>query len=203
MAAQPRVRNSSRFSLPKSPGRFFPDLIVELNNDRNVLVEYKWGKLAHDPEELHKRDIGELWAQRSETAHRFGWVVDQDWQALNHVLDIECSPYPDGLSTGVHIRQSRPATLKFGSKYSSGIMRPREAIPTWMKHALTSAAATPPEIPNGTPTRRKGWLKGLEPSTPGITIERASDSKTHVLPPENKSAKTGASVNITTSYNSG
>ena len=43
------------FSLPKSPGRFFPDFIVELTDGRIVLVEYKGKDCANNPEELHKK----------------------------------------------------------------------------------------------------------------------------------------------------
>lgn len=74
------------FSLPKSPGRFFPDFIVELLDGTMVLVEYKMGKMSHDPEELHKRRIGELWERRSGGRCRFGWVVEKNWQELDRVL---------------------------------------------------------------------------------------------------------------------
>lgn len=74
------------FSLPKSPGRFFPDFIVELNDGRIVLVEYKGKDRARNPDELHKKDIGELWATRSAQGHRFGWIAGKDWQRLEKVL---------------------------------------------------------------------------------------------------------------------
>jgi type III restriction enzyme len=72
--------------LPKSPGRFFPDFIVELETGITVLVEYKMGKMARDPEELHKKAVGEFWAERSREKARFGWVVDKHWAALDSVL---------------------------------------------------------------------------------------------------------------------
>jgi hypothetical protein len=74
------------FSLPKSPGRFFTDFIVELKNGVTVLIEYKMGKMSHDPEEKHKRAVGELWAQRSHGRTRFGWVVDRRWPEVERVL---------------------------------------------------------------------------------------------------------------------
>jgi type III restriction enzyme len=75
------------FWLPKSPGRFFPDFIVELTDGRIVLVEYKGKDRAHNPEELHKKAVGELWASRSAGRCRFAWVVDKDWHTLTSCLD--------------------------------------------------------------------------------------------------------------------
>ena len=85
------VRNTEHptqggYYLPKSPGRFFPDFIVELRNGCIVLVEYKMGRLSHDPEERHKRAVGELWAQRSRGRARFGYVIDRNWHELERVL---------------------------------------------------------------------------------------------------------------------
>lgn len=80
-------RTQGEFSLPKSPGRFFPDFIVELRDGRIVLIEYKMGKMSHDPEEQHKRAVGQLWADRSGGRTLFGWIVDRDWHTLQSVLD--------------------------------------------------------------------------------------------------------------------
>ena len=80
------------FWLPKSPGRFFPDFIVELKDGRIVLVEYKMGKMASDPEEQHKKAVGELWARRSQGRCRFAWIVDGDWRKLNAELGGEATP---------------------------------------------------------------------------------------------------------------
>jgi type III restriction enzyme len=85
------VRNTDNhaqggFSLPKSPGRFFPDFIVELNNGIILIVEYKMGKMSRDPEELHKKAVGELWENRSRGKCRFAWVVDSDWVELERQL---------------------------------------------------------------------------------------------------------------------
>lgn len=75
------------FSLPLSPGRFFPDFIVELADGRIVIVEYKGPQLAHEPKELHKKDVGELWAERSGGKCVFAWVVNNDWPALESALN--------------------------------------------------------------------------------------------------------------------
>lgn len=80
------------FSLPLSPGRFFPDFLVELNDGRIAVVEYKGGHLAERKEELHKEDIGKLWAARSGGKCVFVRVVDRDWAKLEAALN-EISPH--------------------------------------------------------------------------------------------------------------
>lgn len=80
-------RESARgFSLPLSPGRFFPDFIAELHDGRIVIAEYKNATLAQAAEEQHKKNVGELWAARSGGNCVFAWVVDRDWPALEAAL---------------------------------------------------------------------------------------------------------------------
>lgn len=74
------------FSLPLSPGRFFPDFIAELLDGRIVIVEYKGGHLAQDPKELHKESVGKLWEARSAGRCVFVRVVDRDWAKLETAL---------------------------------------------------------------------------------------------------------------------
>lgn len=85
------IRNLERatqggFFLPIAPGKFFPDFIVELKDGTVVLVEYKMGKMAHLPDGLHKKHVGELWATRSRGRARFGWVANKDWRAVEEAL---------------------------------------------------------------------------------------------------------------------
>jgi type III restriction enzyme len=75
------------FSLPLSPGRFFPDFLVELNDGRIAIVEYKGPHLAHDPRELHKEDVGKLWEARSAGRCVFVRVLDRDWAKLEAALN--------------------------------------------------------------------------------------------------------------------
>jgi type III restriction enzyme len=77
------------FSLPLSPGRFFPDFIAELRDGRIAIVEYKGKHLSHDPDELHKKDVGELWEARSAGQCVFVWVVDKDWVTLDAALSAK------------------------------------------------------------------------------------------------------------------
>jgi type III restriction enzyme len=74
------------FSLPLSPGRFFPDFIAELEDERIAIVEYKNATLAQADKEKHKKVVGELWAARSEGRCVFAWVIDRNWTTLASAL---------------------------------------------------------------------------------------------------------------------
>ena len=74
------------FSLPLSPGRFFPDFLAELIDGRIAIVEYKGRHLARNPDELHKKDVGEMWEARSDGKCVFVWVVARDWASLERQL---------------------------------------------------------------------------------------------------------------------
>ncbi|MCL2305973.1 MAG: DEAD/DEAH box helicase family protein [Planctomycetaceae bacterium] len=76
------------FSLPLSPGRFFPDFLAELNDGRIAMIEYKGGYLAELSTERFKMEIGNLWADRSNGQCVFVWVVDQDWITLKNLLNV-------------------------------------------------------------------------------------------------------------------
>ena len=81
------VRNLSSesaggFSLPLAPGRFFPDFIAELLDGRLAIIEYKGKDRMKLEEELHKKDVGELWQARSDGQCVFIWVANQDWDTL-------------------------------------------------------------------------------------------------------------------------
>ena len=79
------------FSLPLSPGRFFPDFLAELNDGRIAAIEYKGAHLASDAEQLHKKSVGELWAKQSDGTAVFTWVVNEEWSALNGLAAITTS----------------------------------------------------------------------------------------------------------------
>jgi len=75
------VRNLDRdpgFWLPVSRGRFFPDFIVELSDGRIAVIEYKGGHLRNDPQEIEKRQVGELWAAKSGVKCLFRFVYLDD-----------------------------------------------------------------------------------------------------------------------------
>jgi type III restriction enzyme len=66
------------FWLPTSRYRFFPDFLVELTDGRIGAIEYKGEHLRHDPGEIEKRQVGELWAARSDGRCVFRFVLLND-----------------------------------------------------------------------------------------------------------------------------
>jgi hypothetical protein len=90
------VRNLSSesaggFSLPLAPGRFFPDFIAELLDGRLAIIEYKGEQFEDDKEELHKKEVGELWQARSGGQCVFVWVANKDWNTLKAGLSARTS----------------------------------------------------------------------------------------------------------------
>lgn len=76
------------FALATSRGRFFPDFVAELLDGRIALVEYKGAHLLNDPYEIEKRQIGELWARRSNSLCLFGQIAkDRDGMGMSGQLD--------------------------------------------------------------------------------------------------------------------
>ena len=63
------VRNVSRhpasFWLPTATDKFYPDFVVQLEDDRLLVVEYKGARDADSSDTAEKRTIGELWQRTS------------------------------------------------------------------------------------------------------------------------------------------
>ena len=78
------VRNvpDSRFSfwIQTSKWRFYPDFVCQLKDGRHLIVEYKGGHLVeHDAE---KKDLGELWENRSGGRCLFVMPTGRDYAAI-------------------------------------------------------------------------------------------------------------------------
>ena len=54
------------FWLPTATGRFFPDFVAQLEDDRLLVVEYKGAHLAEGADTVEKRAVGELWERSSD-----------------------------------------------------------------------------------------------------------------------------------------
>lgn len=65
------------FALPTSRGRFFPDFVAQLKDGRVAVVEYKGAHLLTNPYEIEKRQVGELWAGKSQSRCLFGQIALQ------------------------------------------------------------------------------------------------------------------------------
>jgi type III restriction enzyme len=65
------VRNIDRvhghsFSLPTSTDNFYPDFVALLHDGRILCVEYKGANMMSTDDTKEKRQVGELWAARSD-----------------------------------------------------------------------------------------------------------------------------------------
>jgi len=83
------VRNLARkehgsFFLQKATGKFFPDFICKLANDKILVVEYKGADRWNDARD--DREIGELWAELSGGRCKFVMVKDKRWDWIESLL---------------------------------------------------------------------------------------------------------------------
>lgn len=63
------------FWLPLGPGRFYPDFVARLRDDRYAVIEYKGAHLDASPGQDQKRQRGELYAERSNGLCVFLWAT--------------------------------------------------------------------------------------------------------------------------------
>ena len=66
------------FRLPLANGYFYPDFVCELKDGRILVVEYKGAHL--EEYEKEKRNVGELWQEKSQGKALFLWAVKEDDQ---------------------------------------------------------------------------------------------------------------------------
>ena len=59
------ARHPASFSLPVVAGRFYPDFVALLADDRLLVVEYKGAHIAEGSDTAEKRTIGALWERES------------------------------------------------------------------------------------------------------------------------------------------
>ena len=59
------ARHPASFSLPVVAGRFYPDFVALLADDRILVVEYKGAHIAEGSDTAEKRTIGALWERES------------------------------------------------------------------------------------------------------------------------------------------
>lgn len=79
-------REGSSFSLLKADGRFYPDFICKLPNEKILIVEYKGANQWDTPKVDMDRKVGNLWANMSDGKCRFAMVKDKDWSAIDAAL---------------------------------------------------------------------------------------------------------------------
>ena len=80
------VRNVERkptaFSMQTSTDRFYPDFICQLEDGRILVVEYKNSKDWDLPDNIEKRQLGELWEKRSNGKGLFIMPRGKDEEAI-------------------------------------------------------------------------------------------------------------------------
>ncbi|MBK9625417.1 MAG: DEAD/DEAH box helicase family protein [Rhodocyclaceae bacterium] len=80
------VRNVEKkphsFWLQTASDKFYPDFVVRMKNGLTLVVEYKGGQLADGRDSREKKQIGELWANRSNGKCRFVWVEINQWHLI-------------------------------------------------------------------------------------------------------------------------
>jgi type III restriction enzyme len=85
------VRNPERqprhsFWLQTSTDRFYPDFVCKLKDGRILVAEYKGADRYDHPEEVEKRILGELWAEKSEGKCVFVMVTDRKWETARTAI---------------------------------------------------------------------------------------------------------------------
>ncbi len=81
-------RKSTSFSLQTCTDRFYPDFICLLDDGRVLVVEYKGADRWETSDSVEKRQIGELWARRSNGKGIFIMPKGKDWEALRSAILI-------------------------------------------------------------------------------------------------------------------
>ena len=70
-------RDKGLFWLPLAHGKFYPDFIVELNDGRMLVLEYKGDAYATNDDSKEKNLVGELWANNGGDKALFLMAVDK------------------------------------------------------------------------------------------------------------------------------
>lgn len=80
------VRNVEKkphsFWLQTASDKFYPDFIIKMQSGLILVVEYKGGHIAESRDSIEKKQIGQLWANRSDSKCRFVWVENEQWNLI-------------------------------------------------------------------------------------------------------------------------
>ncbi len=80
------ARGSKAFWLQTSTDRFYPDFVGKLKDGRHLVVEYKGADRWSNDENREKRDLGKLWAGRSDGRCLFVMPKGKDFNAITALL---------------------------------------------------------------------------------------------------------------------
>lgn len=80
------VRNVEKkphsFWLQTASDKFYPDFVIRMKDGLTLVVEYKGGHISESRDSREKKQIGELWANRSSGDYRFVWVENEQWSLI-------------------------------------------------------------------------------------------------------------------------
>lgn len=79
-------RSPSSFWFQTSSDRFYPDFVALLNDGRVLVVEYKNERDWSNDDSKEKRQVGDLWAERSDDHCLFIMPKGPDWSAIEAIL---------------------------------------------------------------------------------------------------------------------
>ena len=65
-----------------------PDFVIRMLNGLTLVVEYKGGHIADGRDSKEKKQIGALWAKRSDGTYRFVWVENEQWHLIVEAASI-------------------------------------------------------------------------------------------------------------------
>ena len=82
-------QQSASFSLPLAQYNFYPDFIVELEDGRLLVVEYKGEGYKTTDDSREKKAIGKFWAEKSDGKCLFLFAVEKDDAGRNVYQQLE------------------------------------------------------------------------------------------------------------------
>jgi len=68
------------FWLQTSSGKFYPDLVCKLTDDRTLVAEYKGTHLMGGPDATEKKNVGKVWEKKSDGRCLFAVVGKNDYE---------------------------------------------------------------------------------------------------------------------------
>jgi hypothetical protein len=88
-------KRSTSFRLQTSTDWFYPDFVCQLEDGRILVIEYKGGHLLDATDAKEKRDIGNLWAARSNGRCLFAMPSNNRFDEILHQINSYQDSYKD------------------------------------------------------------------------------------------------------------
>ena len=85
------ARPAASFRLPIAGGWFYPDFVVQLEDGRVLVVEYKGEVYKTNDDSREKNNIGKLWAEKGGDNYLFLMAVERDEQGRNVYQQLDAA----------------------------------------------------------------------------------------------------------------